>query len=197
MVPVAKEMRHLTRTLVARGTVYVGAGAIALAWPEDALVHAMTAVAIAGMLSGLYELTIAYDLRGGARLWWLVLAHGGMMLLFGMLTIGAPRTLIPWPGTTIAAVDLWLLLLSGLAVAVTVYAPSLGMAKPLLSLWAVVNVVLALLASLSPMVTIFSLLYLGAVYAAVVGAGELVAALVILRATRGSRPRHAHAQPAQ
>jgi len=197
MVSVAKEMRQLTRTLVTRGAVYVAAGAIALAWPENALVHAMTAVAIAGVLSGLYELTIAYDLRGGAPLWWLVLAHGAMMLLFGILTIAAPRTLIQWPGTTIAAVDLWLFLLSGLAVAVSVYAPSLGAAKALLSLSAVVNVVLALLASLSPMVTIFSLLYLGAVYATVLGTAELVAALFILRATRGSRPRHAHAEPAR
>jgi len=191
MISIGSELRRLSHTLVLRGAIVATAGLVAIVWPEELLIHAMTLVTVIAIMTAAYELTSALLLRRRTSQSWLVSAHSLTILAFGTITFFAPRILLRAPLFTIAIIDILLFAVAWVSISIALYHPAPRPSRWGLWLWAGVNVALAVLATTSPLFNIFSLLYFGAVYAAALGMVEFVAGFSIIRAVgRGRRSEH-------
>jgi hypothetical protein len=122
----------------------------------------------------------------------LVLAHGSASIAFGLLTVGAAA--IPLR-TALFVTAAWLVAYAGAAGIGAHMAMPVSMARRAATAWALLDVALALLVLAYPATTIFSLLFFGAVYAAMFGAWQLAVGRWLRSGVRHgfARPRNPHA----
>ena len=181
MTTIRQELRRLWHTLLGRGVVMFVLGLGAVLWPEDVLIAAMISVGVLTTLFGLYEITIALPLRKKTAGWMLVLVHGSAVLLFGVLTAAAPGLTLR---IALAIIAGWMLAYAALAIATAILVWQARGVRSILLGWAALDVIVAFVTVLYPEATIFSLLYFGAVYAAVFGAWQIFVGLWLRRALK-------------
>jgi uncharacterized membrane protein HdeD (DUF308 family) len=174
MFAMTKELNRLSGTLVVRGVLMLILGVSAAVWPEPLLIAALISVGVIALLSGGYELAVALSLRSRTDGWWLVLLHGGASVAFGLLTLGGPRQPI---ALALAATAAWLLVYASLAWIGALLSHTRTLRRVLFAC-ALVHVVLAILAIAYPS-TVFSLLFFGAIYAAALGAWQIVVGILV------------------
>jgi Uncharacterized conserved protein len=85
-----RALERLSRSQLSRGIGLALLGSVAINWPERALPVAMTAAGVGLVLSGGYDLGIAFAARHVLRVWVVLGIHGLASLTFGLLTIGLP-----------------------------------------------------------------------------------------------------------
>jgi uncharacterized membrane protein HdeD (DUF308 family) len=174
MVSMIKELSRLSHTLILRGALMLGLGLVAVTWPEELLVFALLLVGAIATLLGLYEIGIAFTLRRRAPQWLLVLLHGFASIAFGLLTAGiAGVELI----VALRAVAIWLCAYAALAIGAARVLSQNPLPRWSLVAWAAVNVAFAIVTVAYPDATIFALLFVGAWYAALFGAWQLLVGL--------------------
>ena|SRR3569833_1499936 len=175
-VVMRSEIFALSNVLLLRGAALIVLGGVAIAWPEQTLVPALIAGSLIATLTGLYEITIGVALRGtrGAAV---VLSHGVLAIVFGLLTAGV--TALSWP-TPVSVVIAWLLVYTWLCFGAAAVWHPFGPTKALIAC-GVFNVGLAIVVNLYPYGTVFALLYFGAMYAASLGAWHFGAGLWLRR----------------
>lgn len=185
MTSIEREVVRLSHTLLLRGGLMLALGAIAVVRPEELLIPALLSVGALTALTGLYELSIALSIRQTAA-WRLVLAHGLAAVAFGLLTSGVAAPPFEW---TRVAIAIWF---AGNG-AIAWFAARLlhSRLRAALCVWAVVNALLAALAVSLPRAAIFAVLFLGAVYAAIEGAVQSSAGVVLRSLVNEHRRRRA------
>jgi uncharacterized membrane protein HdeD (DUF308 family) len=165
-----KELQRLSETLVWRGVAMLALGLGALLWPEPLMIAALLTAGLIAALLGLYEMAIAAVLRRFTRYWYVVLAHGLTSLAFGLLTVGASALPLR---LALAIIVAWLLVYAGVMWgAAAMMWPRRTVARALFA-WGTVDLLVSIAIAISPTVTIFGFLFLGALYAAVFGAWQL------------------------
>ena len=173
MISMRKELVRLSYTLTWRGAIMLVLGAAAALWPETMLIPALLVVGGVATLTGIYEITVGISLRGRTPRWPMVVAHGTGAVFFGLITEGVTAVRLE--------LALWVIAASFVAWSVlAVYAARLVTgrgARSVLFTWATFNLVIAIASLVYAGVTIFAVLFLGAVYAALCGALELSAGL--------------------
>ncbi|HEY9227369.1 MAG TPA: DUF308 domain-containing protein [Gemmatimonadaceae bacterium] len=174
-----KELSRLVHILMSRGALMLALGFAAVARPEEVLVSALVLVGTIAALFGLYEASVAVTLRPNMPRWRLALFHGLASMAFGLLTMGVAAMRLR---VALVAVALWLLCYALLAVDVARSVWTSELQRWSLMLWAAFNVAVAALALIYPEPTIFALLFLGALYAALFGAWQLMVGLWLQRA---------------
>lgn len=185
MTSMTKEFGHLSQTLVWRGAAMLALGLAAVVWPEQILILAMLIVGIVATVFGLYEISIAFAIRRRAPRWWLVLVHGVTSIAFGGLSVGSPSVSLR---VALIVIAIWFLVYAGLAFSAAILIRSFPFIRRALLTWGFVDVGLAIVTLLFPAMTIFAVLFGGAVYAALFGAWQLAAGLWLRRAVRHHRP---------
>jgi uncharacterized membrane protein HdeD (DUF308 family) len=178
MTPMAKELRRLSHTLIARGSLMCLLGLAAAVWPEPILIAAMIAVGVVASVLGLYEMSIGLSLRHRTPEWSMILVHGTASLAFGLLTVGAPGLTLDVAIVVIAA---WFLVYAGICWKAAVQWRSISSLRWTLVVWGCVDAALSFLAVVYPATTIFVLLFFGAVYAALFGAWQIAMGVWIRR----------------
>jgi len=181
MTSMSTELDRLASTFVWRGLAMLVLGFAAVVRPEEALIVAMLGVATIAIAFGIYEVSVAFAIRRRTPRWRLVLVHGVLSIGFGGLSVGEPGVSL---GVALAVIASWFV----------VYASTTGTAAMLLwrnkaarwtlIAWGSFDVGLAILALAYPASTIFTLLFFGAVYAALFGAWQVVAGLWLRRMLR-------------
>jgi uncharacterized membrane protein HdeD (DUF308 family) len=184
MTSMTKELGHLSYTLVWRGAAMLALGLAAMVWPEEILILAMLIVGIVATVFGLYEISIAFAVRRRTPRWWLVLVHGATSIAFGGLSVGAPGVSLRMALIVIA---IWFLVYAGLAFSAAILIRSMPFIRRALLTWGFVDVGLAIVTLVFPAMTIFALLFVGAMYAALFGAWQLAAGLWLRRTVRHHR----------
>jgi len=170
MTTMRKELQRLSETLVWRGVAMLALGVGALLWPEPLMIAALLTVGLIAALLGLYEMAIAAVLRRFTRYWYVVLVHGLTSLAFGLLTVGSSALPLR---VALAIIVAWLLVYAGVMSRVaTVMWPMRTVPWALIA-WGTVDLLVTVAIALSPAMTIFGFLFLGALYAAVFGAWQL------------------------
>ncbi|HEY7395775.1 MAG TPA: DUF308 domain-containing protein [Gemmatimonadaceae bacterium] len=189
MVSTTKELSHLSHTLISRGAMMLGLGLVAVIWPEQLLVFALLLVGTIAALLGLYEVGIALALRQRALHWQLVLLHGLASIAFGFLTMGSAGIEL---SVALRSVAVWLCAYALLAIGAARLVAQNPLPRWGLVIWAALNVSFAILAVVYPEATIFALLFVGAGYAALYGAWQLVVGLWLRRSLRHHRGSEQH-----
>lgn len=156
-------------------------GLAAIVRPEEVLILAMLGVATVAIVFGVYEVSVAFTIRRFTPRWRLVLAHGVLSVAFGGLSIGEPGVSLRVALMVIAAwFVVYALIAGGMAILLWRNRP----ARWSLIAWASFDVALAILALAYPASTIFTLLFFGAVYAAMFGAWQLAVGVWFRRTLR-------------
>jgi Uncharacterized conserved protein len=181
MISMSKELDRLSNSLVWRGLAMFVLGIAAIVRPEEVLIVAMLGVAAIAIAFGLYEVSIAFALRRRTSRWRLVLAHGALLIAFGGLSIGEPGISLR---VALAVIASWFVLYAFTAGAAAILLWQNRAVRWTLIAWGVFDVALAILALAYPASTIFTLLFFGAVYAAMFGAWQVVAGIWFRRALR-------------
>jgi uncharacterized membrane protein HdeD (DUF308 family) len=181
MISVSKELDRLSNTLVWRGLAMFVLGLAAIVRPEEVLIVAMLGVAAIAIAFGLYEVSIAFALRRRTSRWRLVLTHGVLSLAFGGLSIGEPGVSLR---VALAVIASWFVLYALIAGATAILLWQNRAVRWTLIAWGLFDIGLAILALAYPASTVFTLLFFGAVYAALFGAWQLVAGIWFRRALR-------------
>ncbi len=189
MTSMTKELGHLSSTLAWRGAAMLALGLAAVVWPEEILILCMLIVGLVAALFGLYEISIAFAIRRRTPRWWLVLVHGATSIAFAGLSVGAPGVSLR---VALVVIGSWFLVYAGLAFSAAALTWRIHAIRRALLTWGCFDVALAILTLVFPAVTIFSLLFFGAVYAALFGTWQLAAGLW-LRHTIRVRPSSFHA----
>ena len=78
--------RRVAATFFWRGLLITLCAAIAVRWPADGLILAMGVVGALAIGFGIYDVLAAARLRSDER-WWMLLLHGALNLLFGVVSI--------------------------------------------------------------------------------------------------------------
>jgi uncharacterized membrane protein HdeD (DUF308 family) len=165
-----KELQRLSETLVWRGLALLALGVGALLWPEPLMIAALLTAGLIAAMLGLYEMAIAAVLRRFTQYWYVVLVHGLTSLAFGLLTVGASALPLRVALVLIVA---WLLVYVGVMWgAATMMWPMRTVPWALIA-WGTADLLVSIAIAISPTVTIFGFLFLGALYAAVFGAWQL------------------------
>jgi len=181
MTSMTKEFGHLSQTLVWRGAAMLALGLAAVVWPEQILILAMLIVGIVATVFGLYEISIAFAIRRRTPRWWLVLFHGATSIAFGGLSVGAPGVSLR---VALIVIAIWFLVYAGLAFSAAILIRPMPFIRRALLTWGFVDVGLAIVTLVFPAMTIFALLFVGAMYAALFGAWQLAAGLWLRRTVR-------------
>jgi uncharacterized membrane protein HdeD (DUF308 family) len=169
MTTMRKELQRLSGTLEWRGLALLALGVGALLWPEPLMIAAMLTAGLIAALLGLYEMAIAVVLRRFTEYWYVVLVHGLTSLAFGLLTVGASA--LPFR-VAFALIMAWLLVYVGVMwAAATMMWPMRTVPWALIA-WGTVDLLVLIAIAISPAATIFGVLFLGALYAAVFGAWQ-------------------------
>src|SRR5262245_11781862 len=142
MIRVAAELNRLSTSLITRGGFTFALGLAAALWPEECLVPALISVGGIGALFGLYEMAIGGAIRRRARRWWLVVADGLLVVLFGLLTVSAAA---PRLNVALALVAVWLGAYAVISWRAAWYARDFPGARRALAVGASVNGLLALM----------------------------------------------------
>jgi uncharacterized membrane protein HdeD (DUF308 family) len=170
-----QRINRLSRTLVGRGAIMLILGFVAAIWPEDVLVAALFAVGATGIVLGLYEIVVATSLSDSLERWRLMMYHGLAALTFGVLTVWAPVMSVRVTlGAAVAAISIWMIAYATLAFIAAIGARASTAPRRTLIACGCVHLGFAFVALTYPEATIFSLLYFGAIYAALFGAWQLV-----------------------
>jgi len=170
------ELFALSSVLLLRGGALIVLGSAAIAWPEQALIPALIIASLAATLTGLYEITVGVALRG-TRGWGVIVSHGVLAIVFGLLTAGV--TALSWP-TPLSVVIAWLLAYTWLSFGAAAVWHPIGPTKALTAC-GLFNVGLAIVVNLYPYGTVFALLYFGAMYAMSLGAWNFAAGMWLRR----------------
>ena len=184
MTNLRRETRWLATSLTASGSLTLGLGVLALVLPEATLIAGMLTVGLIAVLSGLNQILSAASIRARAPLWRILLAHGALSLVFGLLTVGATGLTLK---TAIGVITVWLVARALLAVHIARRERPSKRIRYALVASAVIDSGGAVLVIVIPAFTIFQYLFFGAAYAVVFGASQLVAG-VSLRHTRLDHP---------
>lgn len=161
-----RELRRLSNVFVARGVLLLLLGLGALVWPETFLLTAMMLVGIIAVLFGIYEISIALVIRRQQSEWRIVATHGIAVVLFGLMTVGAPG--LP-SFVALAVVAAWFFLYASVMLVGAAVPWPMGGARRALVVCGVVDIVVAALTVLYPVGTMLALLGFGAIYAALFG----------------------------
>ena len=188
MTSALRRFRHGTRgnrllsgvvwTHVVRGTALMLLGAASVIWPEAALPVSMRAAGVVVALTGLADVALGVRLRSTFRGWPLLAGNGLACVAFGILTIALGRVPAEW-GLGLTA--LWLLLYGLVAGLLAVALWPLSRTRSILAGVAVAFIATAAVArslvGMPPFVTI----YLGALFAVLLGTLHVAAGLWIRR----------------
>jgi uncharacterized membrane protein HdeD (DUF308 family) len=192
-------MRSTTQKLVGlshvwsvRGGLMLTLGTFAAAWPESILVPALLAVGVICELAGLYQVGVALSLRSRVACWLLALVDGLMAIAFGLLTVGVAAPELRW---TLVLISTWLLCYAAVAWRATTWLPHTSPARRGGFVWVYINAALGILIVSYPGTTIFVVLYLGAVYAAIQGAWYLAVGIYLYRTLGPDQRSNARATP--
>lgn len=161
------EMTGFADSLAISGTLFLVGGSVAVIWPEPTLVPALLCVGLISTAAGFYQLSCGFAVRKTERTWSLMIAHGLLLLLFGLLTEGVTALhFIP----ALAVVTGWMLLYAIYSWAVALFVAQRRLTRNAATLWGAIHVFGALLVVIFSFGTMIGLLFLGAVYAATLGA---------------------------
>jgi len=194
MTALGKEVHRLSRSLVASGSVTLALAMLAVAVPESTLVAGMLTVGLLAVLFGANQILTSTSIRDRASAWRLLLWHGVLSVLFGMLTVGATAMTF---AMTLASVVAWLLGHAMLAIRIMRAMPvRRGVARALAAA-ALLDLAIAVLVVVVRPITILQFLFFGAVYAAVFGASQIAAGVAMngawLDRSRALRTAHLRA----
>jgi uncharacterized membrane protein HdeD (DUF308 family) len=181
MISMSKELGRLSSTVVWRGLAMLVLGLAAVVWPEDVLIPAMLGVATIALVSGLYEMSIAFAIRRFTPRWRLALGYGVLSVAFGGLSIGEPGVSLRVALMVIAS---WFVAYGLMTGGTAILLWRNRAVRWSLIGWATFDIALAILVLAYPASTIFSLLFFGAVYAALFGAWQLMEGIWIRRTLR-------------
>jgi uncharacterized membrane protein HdeD (DUF308 family) len=167
-----------SRSQIVRGAGLALFAAAAISWPDEALPASMVAA------GALVALTAAHDVYVGAagrrhlRAWPVLTGHGAACLAFGLLTIGLPR--VP-QDAAMRLVATWMILYGMMTAALAFALWPMRRTRWMLLAVTLTVVPLGLLASRLVGLPEFVPLYLGAFFAALLGALHLTAGLWLRR----------------
>jgi uncharacterized membrane protein HdeD (DUF308 family) len=189
MTNLRRETRWLAGGLLTSGTVTLILAFTALAFPEAALIGGMLAVGLLSVLFGFDQLLTSMALRDRTPGWRLVLGHGILCIVFGLLTVGGTALSF---ALLLGCVVSWLLCHGALAARMAMSKSLNPRIRNALIASAVFDGVVALLAMALRPLTVFQFLFFGAAYAAVFGTAQILAG-VFLRRARLDRTGDSHA----
>jgi len=181
MISMSKELDRLASTVAWRGFAMLVLGLAAIVRPEEVLIVAMLGVATIAIAFGMYEVSVAFAIRRLTPRWRLVLFHGVLSIGFGGLSVGEPGVSLRAALMVIAS---WFIVYALVAGTAAILLWPNRAARWALIAWALFDAGLAILALAYPASTIFTLLFFGAVYAALFGAWQVVAGVWFRRMLR-------------
>ena len=178
MRDLSRPVTRFASVLEARGGIAIGAGAVALAWPDEVLLPAMLLTGLVLAASAIYEVTFAVRHRAENRGWPLALADG--LACLGLATLIASLTAIPFHATLVLAA-VWFLVGGGLAFALALAVWPMRRTRAALLAWSATQLTLAAFAAIDREADLVLLLFVGAGYTIAFGIFQVVAAVWMRR----------------
>jgi uncharacterized membrane protein HdeD (DUF308 family) len=174
------DFERLSFTLLLRGAFVIPLAAVAIRWPEPALVLAM--VAAGGVIGtfGIFELAAGLVSGTLPSTRWFFFGHGVVSIAFGVVTASIP---VASSTTALALSTGWLALNALFTLLLGIRRWEHWRERLAVLAWSAVNVVCALAMFAWPPPTTFALLYALALYTFMLGMAQLAAAAWIHRAS--------------
>lgn len=166
----ALQISRLATAMFLKGAVMLALGGAALIWSEDFLINAMVLTSLLLAMTGLYEVVLALRARTELRGWEVPLADGAASLGLAALTVALTAVSLH---SMLLLTALWLVLYASFAGGLALALWPMSRTRTALLVWAAIDFSLAALAVFDTQVTIFTLLYVGAVYAIAFGAFQV------------------------
>ena len=166
MIEPRREVQAVADSLIVSGTIFLVAGSIAVVWPEPTLIPALIGVGLTSAAAGVYQLSCGFSVRRTERGWFLIVMHGVLLILFGLLTEGV-TALSFMPAMVIVAG--WMFFYAVHSWAVALFVAKRRLTRHAATLWGGVHVLGALLLAVFSVGTMLGVLFLGAIYAAALG----------------------------
>jgi uncharacterized membrane protein HdeD (DUF308 family) len=176
-------------SLVFRGVVSILFGILALAWPGVTLVALTLLFGAYAFVDGITALVVA--IQRGAQ------PHRWLLVVDGLLGIGAGVATLFWPGITLLAlifvVGIRFVIMGAVQIAAAIQLKDELRTPALYGLAGVASLIVGILAFVVPGITAMVLVTMLAVYAIVFGVMMFVLAYRLRRATQHHAPVHAPA----
>ena len=174
----SQELSRLAFALFVRGVLLVVLGALAIRWPNHSLLFGMiVAGGVIGSI-GIFEVATAAVSRAlpSTRLFYI--GHGLVSIGLGAITATIPVAQL---GTAVVMCIVFVLAYGMFSLVLAARLQFVRRARDATLVWALFNVACALLLSLSRITDVTDLMYGGALYGALLGLLQLVAAVWIHR----------------
>lgn len=174
------DFERMSFTLYMRGAFAIPLAAVAIRWPEPALLLAV--VAAGGVLGtfGIFELAAGLVSSSLPSTRWFFAGHGVVSIAFGILTASIP---VASPETSLALSTGWLALNACFALLLAARRWENWRERLSILAWSLVNVACALALHIAPPPTTLALLYAAAFYTFMLGIAQIVAAAWIHNAS--------------
>lgn len=177
-------------SLAWRGFVSILFGILALAWPGMTLAILTLMFGAYAFVDGVFALLFAFR-RGQAHRW--------LLVVDGLLGIGAGVVALLWPGLTLLAlifiVGARAVIMGGFEIAAAIRLRTALPSPILLGIGGLASIVLGVLAFVVPGITALLLVTMLAVYALVFGVAMLVLAFRVRKETHRAEPPRRYAHP--
>jgi uncharacterized membrane protein HdeD (DUF308 family) len=175
------ELSRASLLLFLRGFLLVLFASVAIRWPEETLVTALTTAGVVVATLGVIEIGLAMVTATRRANRALMVAHAILSLGFGAVALSVGVYAV---STTIYLTLAWLLLQAAFALLLLHITPQVGPAKLAVFGWVSTNVVSAMLLMANVHASLTELLYFAALYAWAYGVAQISVALWIRRHLR-------------